>query len=309
MSYENVSRRLQAGDVVILDGAMGTELQRRGAVMAEGAWSSLASVDDPALVRQIHRDYIDAGADVITANTFSASRERLAGAHLANRTRELNLAAVRAAQDAATEAAGARPIAIAGSISPVPDTENPMEPSLARARRAYQEQAEILAEAGVDLIMLEMLRDVEHAAAALESAASTGLPVWAGFSFTVGQGEEPVLLDEPDGAKLGELLEWLPTLNIAAVNVMHTEVAITLAALDVIGRHWQGPTGAYPHHGTFRRPNWVFEDTLSPNRLLHDAREWQMLGARIFGVCCGLGVAHVQALSEGLRGQRQVEAA
>ena len=97
MSYLDVKRRLDAGEIVVLDGGTGTELQRRGAQMDPSAWCGPASLNNSELLTQVHLDYIDAGADVITANTFASSRLMLTPAGFADRVEEINRIAVEAA--------------------------------------------------------------------------------------------------------------------------------------------------------------------------------------------------------------------
>src|SRR4051812_18536533 len=106
---------LATDGVVVLDGGMGTELEARGARMDHEAWSGLANVEHPELVREIHEDYIRAGADVVIANTFPTNRAALAAAGCGDRFEEVNRAGVEAALSA-RERAG-RPVAVAGSMS------------------------------------------------------------------------------------------------------------------------------------------------------------------------------------------------
>ena len=91
---EAIERRLEAGKIIVIDGATGTELERRGATMNDRAWCAMATLTDPALLRQVHEDYIRAGARVITANTFSTNRNMLEPAGLGFRFEELNRRAV-----------------------------------------------------------------------------------------------------------------------------------------------------------------------------------------------------------------------
>ena len=278
--------RLADGGVVVIDGGMGTELEARGARMDHEAWCGLVNLEVPGLVREIHEDYIRAGADVIIANTFPANR-----------------AAVDAALEARERAAGGREIAVAGSMSiwgPWEDAAGADLPSEAVLLEVYREQAGILAAAGVDLIVLEML-DVRWAPA-LTAAAETGLPVWAGIWAHEDGGRliTPRLgtaLDDDLPALIGEHRE-----DIAAVLVMHSAVATVPRALDLIGAHWRGPRGAYPHHGRFERPNWVFED-IAPATLADAAESWLDQGARLVGGCCGTGPAHIAAIRERVDGR------
>src|SRR5262249_36681957 len=183
--------RLSAGEVVIIDGGMGTQLQAEGVPMDKVAWSARANLEQPEVVQRVHEAYIRAGAQVIIANTFAASRAGLEPAGLGGRVAEATADAVSAAL-AAREAAADGPVAVAGSMSsfcpaamqagesssppdgPAPD--DPRFPGLAD----FREQAQLLAEAGADLIALEMIAAEGYRPAALPTAAATGLPVWLG---------------------------------------------------------------------------------------------------------------------------------
>ena len=117
MFPENLSRRLETGDTLFLDGATGTELERRGVRMSTGAWCALATETDPGALREIHEDYIRAGADIITANTFSNARHMLDQAGIGERTADLTRKAVEIALSARDRAAGGRDVAVALSLS------------------------------------------------------------------------------------------------------------------------------------------------------------------------------------------------
>jgi methionine synthase I (cobalamin-dependent) len=288
-----MSERLRDG-VVVIDGGMGSELEARGAPMDHDAWCALANLDAPDLVREIHEDYIGAGADVIIANTFPANRVAMEAAGYGDRVEEMNRAAVAAAREARERAAGDRPVAIAGSMSiwgPYEDVPGEQAPPAALVRDVYREQAAILADAGVDLIVLETL-DVRWGAA-VGVALETGLPVWAGIWAHLDAAGAPIT------PKLGTPLEdALPALlddGLDAVLVMHTAIAATPPALDVVARQWSGPRGAYPHAGHFERPNWIFED-IAPEDLAAEAGRWLDQGATLVGGCCGTGPAHIAAI-------------
>jgi homocysteine S-methyltransferase len=284
---------LATDGVVVLDGGMGTELEARGARMDYEAWSGLANLDDPDLVRRIHEDYIRAGADVVIANTFATNRAALAAAGYGDRCEEANRAAVDIALSA-RELVG-RPVAVAGSMSLLGTVDSEHEPpSEERLLDVYSEQAALLADAGVDLIVLEMF-DARWSAA-LRPALYTGLPVWVGAWTLLGEGGELV-------AATGRPFEQdLPALiddRIAAVLVMHSPLDAVQPALAAIARQWRGPRGAYPHAGHWERPNWKFED-LAPSVMADRAADWVRDGARIVGGCCGTRPAHIRAIHDRL---------
>src|SRR5262245_59742548 len=126
-TFPNLLAQLEAGKVIILDGATGTELQHHGVPMHGFAWSAAALDTHPETVRAVHQDYIRAGADVIITNSFSTARHVLEPAGLGDRVRALNQRAVALAQAARENAATGRPVAIAGSISSFRADDTPAE--------------------------------------------------------------------------------------------------------------------------------------------------------------------------------------
>jgi homocysteine S-methyltransferase len=286
-------QRLADGEILILDGATGTELQRRGVPMHDEAWSAAALISHPQVVQAVHEDYIRVGADIIITNTFSTGRLLLQRADLAGRVRELNLKAVELAQAARAAAAGDRPIYIAGSIS-VWDYDS----SADVARAAFQEQADVLAEGGVDLIALEMMEDVQRAALAIQAAVATGLPVWVGYSVKRAPDGTIVLLHSQDDFRRG-LDELLP-LGGAGIAIMHSLPQDVGPALAIVRERWQGPLGAYAHMGTFTMPNWHWVNMLTPEEYLAEAHAWAGHGVQVIGGCCGLGPEYISLLKQRL---------
>lgn len=302
MAYDYVRQLLQNGKIVILDGAMGTEIQARGSAGIQVGWGGPTSIEDPGLIRGIHADYIGAGADVITTNTFRASRLRLRADGIESAIESLNRTAVALAIEARSQAGAGDRVAIAGAISTASAHElaSPDE-----GYDAYQEQATLLADAGADLILLEMLKDVPQTQAALAAAAESGLPVWAGFSCRVDpEGVVRVLEGSQEGEPpptFDEALMVIGELHVDAALIMHTAIADVGAALTVLAAHWSGPTGAYPHVGKWVRPGWEFDGAMRPALLSNEAVQWQAGGAQIFGSCCGLGPEYIAALNTKLR--------
>jgi S-methylmethionine-dependent homocysteine/selenocysteine methylase len=310
---EELSGRLAAGELVIIDGGMGSQLQAEGVAMDGIAWSACANLDQPDAVQRVHEEYIRAGAEVIIANTFAASRAGLAPAGLGSRVAEANRSAMRAAQRA-RDAAATRPVAVAGSMSsfcPIamdpsalgvplsgPAGEDPRFPGLAD----FREQAGVLAEAGADLIALEMIDGRGYGRAAVQAAAETGLPVWLGISpARLDDGTLGTFPELGDDDSLDDLLRALVDPALAAVTVMHADPGVTLDAIDIIRRHYAGPIGVYAETGSWQPPNWVF-DGLIPDEYLQQAVTWAGHGAQLIGGCCGTGPGHIRVLADGLAG-------
>lgn len=217
---------------------------------------------------------------------------------MGERFRELNTLAVELAKQA-RENAAELPVYIAGSISTFsPHNDDSREPPEKTSRANYRVQAEVLAEAGVDIIALEMMRDIAQTRYAVEATVSTGLPVWVGFSCKRAADGTVVLWD--GGHTLAEALSQIPPLGASLVNVMHALVEDVEPALREVTAGWEGPVGAYPHSGKFIMPNWQFTDMISPENFARRAREWLDLGAQVIGGCCGIGPDHIRALKEEL---------
>jgi S-methylmethionine-dependent homocysteine/selenocysteine methylase len=305
--------RLADGELVIIDGGMGTQLQAEGVPMDEVAWSARANLDQPDVVQRVHEEFIRAGAEVIIANTFAASRAALEPAGLGSRVADANRSAVRAALRA-RDAAATRPVAVAGSMSSFcpavmdggyqdappdrPASEDPRFPDLAD----YREQAQLLAEAGADLIVLEMIEAHAYGRAAVRAAAETGLPVWLGISTARRlDGTLGTFAELGGGDSFEDLLAALAGPSLAAVTVMHSSPEVIPDAIEIIRRHFAGPAGAYAETGGWVPPNWVF-DGLTPGEYLQHAITWADQGAQLIGGCCGTGPEHIRVLADRLAG-------
>jgi S-methylmethionine-dependent homocysteine/selenocysteine methylase len=289
-ALEQLNRRLANGEIVILDGGMGSELEAQGVPMDGAVWSGIAAHDHQDAVRRIHEDFIDAGADVIITNTFSSNRLALEPAGLGDLVAKVNRQAVDAALQA-RENAAERPIVVAGSLSPhsaygMPATEPPPDVILA----GFREQASLLAEAGVDLLALEMIPSLAYGRPAVQAATETGLPVWVGVTSWSDAFRE---------GRFGELVGPLVQPGVTAVNVMHTELEAVSSALDEVGRHWTGTLGVYPHVGDWEPPNWTLSE-IAPDAFAAEAETWVARGAQLVGGCCGIRPAHIRALREAL---------
>ena len=311
MSYQDIKRRLDAGEIIVLDGGTGTELQRRGAQMDPSAWCGPASLNNSELLTQVHLDYINAGADVITANTFASSRLMLTPAGYADRVEEINRIAVDAAlraRDLATAKSPSRKIAVAGSLSHmVPVAAGTAKVDQARVptndelAHAFGELANILKASGVDHIMLEMMYEPNRVPIALNAALATGLPVWFGMSARRTPDGRVVTFDQHQEVPLEEITKLIPKTGVDVAGVMHTGAEIIGETLTAIRKNFSGPMSAYPDSGYFEMPDWRFVDVIAPDRLENFFSSWINVGAQVIGGCCGLTVDHIHAASRSAR--------
>ena len=288
--------RIKASEVVVIDGAMGTELEARGVPMHGTAWSGAALLTHRDVVRATHADYIAAGAEVIITNTFASGRHSLEPAGLGEEVVQINRSAVEAAREAREEAAERPgPVAIAGSMCEWSAPEG-LWSDTDRLSDAYREHADLLAESGVDIITLEMCSHPVKTPLIVEAAVATGLPVWLGLSCKRDNDTSRLVGYDPPHADFAGYVEEVSGSAVGIINVMHTAIGNTAGGLALVKRHWSGPTGVYPESGHFTMPNWQFVDIIEPDALVEEARGWVADGAQIIGGCCGTGVPHVRAL-------------
>ena len=299
MNYDRIKAKLAAGENIILDGGTGTDIQRRGAPMSGDTWCADANATHGEIIRAVHDDYIAVGADIITANSFASSPLSF---NAYGRDEEM-LALDAAAVSHAKAAAQGHDVCVAGSFS----TMRPVYAGTDRtdlsknwtrdeAMVLFRRKAQNLKALGVDLVMMEMMRDTDYSLWACEAALETGLPVWIGISvekhgdMLTGFGREDQKFDDVAKAMAG--------LKPEVISIMHTSPNNTDEALAILRKHWNGPVGTYPECGYFKAPDWQFVDVIAPSDLVRKSHEWNKLGATVFGGCCGLGPDHIHALAE-----------
>lgn len=295
-TYAALRERLRRGDPIILDGGIGTEMLRRGTT-----WEGHKVDTAGDLVRAIHADYIAAGADVITTNTFQLSRRsfrnhfaspehmRHVGApDLDERAGTLLREAVARAREARD--ASSRHVLLAGAVTTLEWCFRPdLAPTPDCAHAEYREIVQHLADAGADLILFETMNSVAEAHVAVAAAREVEVPAWVAFvprwdgRLLGGETMEEV------GAGLRDLPPDVLLFNCAP------PPDILLALREMAGR-WDGLLGAYAHVGRYDPPDWLFTDEYPPDRYLACAREWRAAGAAVIGGCCGTTPDHIQAL-------------
>jgi S-methylmethionine-dependent homocysteine/selenocysteine methylase len=302
-NYDAIRERLEAGELVILDGAIGTEILRRNL-----SWADHRVTDSPDAIRGLHEDYIRAGADVITTNSFQLARRSFLShfrdeAHmrhigapgLGTRAAKMLTASVELAKQARVGVAADHPVAIAGAVTTLEWCFRPdLAPPAHEMRSEYREIMDVMAEAGVDLILLETVNSVTEATVGLEAARQAGLHCWVGFVCD----ERGVLFT---GEKMADAEKALAPLapDVVLVNCIPPDDAT--AGLRELLAVRSGPCGVYPHIGRFDPPEWHFTDEYPPPRLLEEARRWRQMGAQVIGGCCGTTPDHIRALATGLK--------
>jgi S-methylmethionine-dependent homocysteine/selenocysteine methylase len=295
-SRSHIRERLRHGTPLVLDAAMGSDLDRRGLATTLPLWSAVCLLEWPDLVRQIHRENLLAGADIITTDTFRTTARTLRKAGLdPARAAELDALAVRLAAEARAEAG--RPEAlIAGSIAPLEDCYLPtFETSVEVALAEHRAQAGNLTAAGVDLIMVETMPTAVEAEIALRAAVETGRPATVGFVCAMPDGGEPVRL--LSGETLNEAVARVIPLGPAAIFVNCAAPPVITAGLRELRALTVLPIGAYANVGHVDdERGWSPDGGMSGERYAEHAAEWIALGARVVGGCCGTHPEHTAAL-------------
>lgn len=284
--------------ITILDGAMGTELRARGAAVPDyksSAWSAMALVHDPDTVRQVHSDYIDAGADVITANNYAVVPRLLARVGLEDSLEELTRLACRLAREA--RAASGRPrVKVAGSLPPLDTT---YEASLVMPERdlydSYLRIARVLA-TEVDMVIAETLTTVREAVAAARAAAECGLRVWVSWNLRL---DAPVIRG---GESLQSGIEALEPLPVSGYMVNCVPTGLVQPALTLMRSCTARPLGAYANSCEKAVDQASLDaaasPALTPRQYVLASERWVDAGATWIGGCCDTRPDYIAALSE-----------
>ncbi len=288
--------QFERDDILLLDGATGTELDRRGVDVGLPLWSARAMLEAPEALLDVHRAYLDAGAGAICTNTFRTHERSLAKAGFGERAEGLTRQAVELAC-AARDAVNTDSLVL-GSVAPLEDCYSPrLAPDGETCRHEHAQLIRHLVDGGVDLVLIETMCAANEALAAAAAADEMAPGKW-GISFCLAPGDPGVLLD---GTRLGDLLPQLGQARFIGINC----VAAPSMASQV--RHLRGllpadvPIAAY---GNVGHPDdergWVNTDAIDPERYAEHALEWVDSGAGIVGGCCGTTPSTTRSMSRAL---------
>jgi methionine synthase / methylenetetrahydrofolate reductase (NADH) len=286
---------------VLCDGATGTLLYAKG-IFINRCYDEL-NVSQPDLIRELHHEYMQAGAEIIETNTFGGNSFRLARHSMENRVREINLAGVRLAK----EAAKSFDVWVAGSVGPLGVRIEPLgKTSFEEARAAFREQIAALVEGGVDLLMLETFGYVEELHQAILAARDVNpkIPIVA-----------HVTIDEDGNCLDGSTPEsFTPRIESWGVDVIGCNCSVgPVAMLDVIERVralTSLPLAAQPNAGMPRSVEGRNIYLCSPEYMASYARKFVAAGVRLVGGCCGTTPEHIRVMKSALRvGEARAKAA
>ena len=285
--------------LILLDGSMGQELINRNASGQGALWSAKALFDAPEAVQEIHEDYIRAGADIITTNSYSCIRNNFEPEGLLDRLGEMNRLSAELALRARDNCG--KPVLIAGSMGPQRGSYRPdLVGSYAETEALYREQAEFLAP-DVDFFICETLSCLVEARAAVTAAISTGKPVWLSWSI-----EDSGAANLRSGESIREAWEDIADSGISAVLLNCSPPEAISKVLPELVSLCDLPVGAYANAFTPIPEKWDFHGEQSipssrtdvtPQAYADHAAGWVAAGARIVGGCCEVGPAHITQLN------------
>ncbi len=276
-----------ANRALVADGAMGTELYARG-IFINRCFDEL-NISSSDLVRDVHRQYVKAGAEILEANTFGANRMRLAAFGLIEKLQAINQAGVRLAREAAGDAAY-----VAGAIGPLGVRIEPLgSVSFAEAREVFREQAQALVDAGVDLLILETFSDLSEIREAIFAAREAAGP----DMVIVAQVTIDDHGDMPGGATpeifTSRLNEW--PADVIGLNCSVGPKA-TLETIERMLQYSHKPMSAMPNAGLPAVVEGRKMYLCSPEYMAQYARRLLWAGVKIVGGCCGTTADHIKLI-------------
>jgi len=287
-------KRLAAGELFVTDGATGTNLQRMG--LPVGASAEIWVLENPEAIASLARSFVDAGSDIILTCTFGGTRLRLEASGLADRFEEVNRKAVEIAQ-AATKGMD---VLVAGSIGPTGHMLAPLGTLQGEDAEAdFRAQAQLLVEAGVDLLVIETQFDLNEAAAAVRGvrAVDAEIPLVCSFSYDRGTRTMMGVKPEDMAAAIGEL-----AVDVLGINCGRS-LEENLAALGQLRQAtdkpiWFKPNAGMPEMDEDGKPTY----SVSPAEMGALVPAWLDAGAQLVGGCCGTSPEHLAETAGAVRG-------
>ena len=301
MTYNLIKQRLENNDIIILDGAIGAELEKKGAKMHKDLWCGTCSVESPDLVKKVHEEYILAGADIITTNTYATTPIAMKQYGFDNQVNEFNKKSVQLAKEAVNNSN--KDIAVAGSVSTFGSL---YKYGLEAMKPGFKEQLNILSNEGVDLIILEaMSSQADIVETIVECSSQTKLPVWLSISCVIDDNTNKVMLGFSDTfdtdtnvyEDFETSMDNFSKIHQGPILIAHSDIEVTGQAIKIAKKEFNGVLGAYPNRGHYEKPHWKFVDNITPSEYLEKAKSWVENGTQIIGGCCGVGVEEIKAIS------------
>ena len=277
----------------ILDGGMGQELVKRARHQLTPLWSADVLRDHPDLVVDVHRDFIKAGADVITLSSYAATPTRLAKYNRQNEFKALQEAAVLAARQACDDME--QPPFIAGTLPPLPGSYRPSERLTSQSSQEEYQQIAEQQYKHVDLFLCETMASIEEACISTSVAMKSGLPVWTSFTVNETNGSflrSGELVNEAAKAVLAEGASAL-LINCSPPEATTQALGELAPLADTFGAYANGFVTVEPYQGHATVDVLKSREEINPQTYAEFGKEWLLMGAMILGGCCEIGPEHI----------------
>ena len=293
--------------ITLIDGAMGTQIRARGYEVPShhsSIWSAQALMDNPHIVKEIHKDYISAGAEIITTNNYAVTQNLLERENLGHRLEELTSLSIDIAKEAKKESG--KNIKIAASLPPLDTSYRPdLVGDITSIEKKYMEIVDIVKDR-VDLIIIETMSSSMEASGALSACAKADIEVWLGYTL---QGIRKNIL--PSGENLIDAINKVKHFNISAYVINCSSANITTEAIKLLSNEIDKPFGGYANSVNV---NQIIdgddevdnaEDLQVENQQLINeidysviVKNWIDNGATIVGGCCGTSPEHIKKIND-----------
>jgi len=290
--YRSLQNRLRQHEILIMDGAMGTEILHRGVSTTLPLWSAEALLTHPETVQHIHEDYIEAGAHIIITDTFRTTRRAFAKQGIADKAHEATILACRLVQQAIAHAQPDHEVYIAGSMAPLEDCYSPeLTPSNQELLQEHAMYAQDLKAGGVDFLLLETMITLRETLAAIQDARQLDLP----FAVSFCTDEQGTLLG---GESLREVVKAVEKYDPLFLGINCVAPSTATKALRILKNVTHKPMSAYAQGAGAPddAQGWQFTEENTLDNYVIYAKQWRDEGALFIGGCCGTNPAYIERL-------------
>lgn len=289
---KQLQNRLKQNERIIMDGAMGTEILRRGVATTLPLWSAEALLTHPQVVQKIHEDYINAGAEIVITDTFRTTKRAFSRQNIAEKASEMAILACQLVRRAIEQAKFDHPVYIAGSIAPLEDCYSPeLTPPVEDLLQEHFAYAQDLKAGGVDFLLIETMITRRETMTAIQAARRLNMP----FAVSFCTNEQAKLLG---GETLEEVVAEVEKYDPLFLGVNCVSPTIATKSLRVLHNITKRPLSVYaqgdgmPAH----EQGWEFINEEQIEHYVAHAGQWLREDAQIIGGCCGTSPLYIERL-------------
>ena len=280
-------------NIELLDGAMGSQLIQRGLHLPKHIWSAQANIDAQEIVYDIHKKYIDAGANYITTNTFRSTPRsyQKIGLNIEDATHMAKTSLKNAVFQA--KKASNNKCKVLGSIAPLEDCYSPnLFPGANIAKNEFIQLGKWFKDSEIDILLLETMNSIIETKTCLDAISTYNLPIWVSFVL---KNDEHIL----SGETLSDAIQLVNNYNVDTVLINCNPLKRTENALSIISNNWKKRWGIYPNLGVGEpSPDGNIKEIHSDEEFLHTYKNAIKLGASVIGGCCGSTPKHIKLLKK-----------